>query len=140
FPNLCPSSQIIAAHAFRRADNYLRLAFVFDYQGRGPGGLFIASNLPECFAGLFVEGVKEGVTLLIPANDESVAVEYRRTAFAMGVEGMHSAKIFLPYHSAFQIKAIEAPRTEEGVEPFTVRDGRIRSQAAGFVTGLVWPL
>ena len=140
FPKLCPSSQIIAPHAFGGADNHLGLALVFDYEGSGPGGLFIASNFPERFAGVFVKGVNEGVTLLIPANDERVAVEHGRTAFAMGVERIHSAKIFLPYQLAFQIQAIEATGTEEGVEPFTIRQRRIRSEAAGLVTALVRPL
>src|SRR5258708_9520285 len=53
---------------------------------------------------------------------------------------MHPAKVFLPFHFAIEIEAIEAARTEESVKLFTVGDGRIGSKAAGYVTTLVRPL
>src|SRR4051812_17584186 len=71
FPKLRPARQVIAAHTFSGANNHLGLAFVNDYERRGPGGLFIASGLPENFAGGLVESVQERVTLLIPTNEES---------------------------------------------------------------------
>src|SRR6266550_9574527 len=77
---------------------------------------------------------------MIPANDEGVAVQHGRTAFAVGVEGVHAAKVFLPFHAAVQVEAIEAARTEKGVEVFTVGDRRIGGEAAGYVTAFVRPL
>ena len=113
---------------------------MFDDERRGPGGLFVASDFPALLAGAFVEGVKERVAFMIPANDERVAMEHGRTAFAVRVERLHPAEVLLPFQLALEIEAIKAARTEEGVKPLAVGDGRIGSEAAGLVTALVRPL
>ena len=64
-------------------------------------------------------------------------MKHGRTALTVGVEGMHPAKVFLPFHFAPEIEAIEAARTEECVKAFAVGDGRVGSQAAGGVSTFV---
>src|SRR5215472_9194277 len=76
---------------------------------------------------------------MIPANDERVAVEHGRTAFAVSVQGMHPAEVLLPLDIPIELEAIEAARTEKPVEPFAVSHGRARSQASGLVSALVRP-
>ena len=116
FPEQSAGREVIAAHALGRADHDLRLAFVLDDERRGPGSLFVARDFPALFAGAFVEGVEEGVAFMIPADDQRVAVKHGRTAFAVGMEGLHPAEVLLPFQLAVQVEAIEAARTEEGVD------------------------
>ena len=123
FPKLRAGGRIIAAHALGRADDDLRLAFVLDHERRGPGGLFIARNFPELLSGAFVKGVEVRVSFVIPANNEPVAVEHGRTAFAVGVERVHPAKVLRPFQIARQIEAIETARTEEDVNVLAVGHG-----------------
>src|SRR5207244_1794209 len=94
FPKLSTGGQVIAADTFRCADNHLRLAFVLDNERSGPGSLFIASNLPECFTGALIERVNERVRFLIPGNDERIAVKHGGTSLTVRMKGMHPAKIF----------------------------------------------
>ena len=89
---------------------------MFDHERRGPSGFLIASNFPQLLARVLVEGVEKRVSFMIPANDQCVLVKHGRTAFAMGMEGVHPAEIFLPDQIAFQIEAMEPARTEENVE------------------------
>lgn len=125
FPDLRAGFEIVAANALGGADDDLWFAIDFHDEGSGPGGDFVAFRFPELFAGGFIEGVDEGVAFVIPVDDEFVAVEDGGTAFAVGVEGLHFAEILLPEDGAFEIQAVEAARTEEGVEVLAIGDGGI---------------
>ena len=60
---------------------------------------------------------------MIPAHDKGILVKHRRTAFAVGMERVHAAKVFLPFQFAFEIETIEPAGTEKHIEMFTVSDG-----------------
>src|SRR4029079_9634881 len=76
FPEESARREVVTAHALRRANHHLHFALVLDHEWRGPGGLCVAGDLPALLAGSFVEGIKEGITFMIPADNERVAVNH----------------------------------------------------------------
>ena len=57
---------------------------------------------------------------MVPADDEGVAVEDGRAAFAVGVVGPHAAEFLLPEDFAFEVEAVKAAGAKEGVEALAV--------------------
>src|SRR4029077_3517042 len=72
--------EIVAAHTVGSVDDHLRAAVVFDRQRRSPGSWFVASYFPARLAGACVENGEKGADLLVPVDDECVAVKRGRSA------------------------------------------------------------
>src|ERR1043166_2567063 len=74
---------------------------------------------------------------MVPAKNQEVLIKHGRTAFAMGMQCLHPAKILLPFEIAFQVEAIEAAGAVAGVDVLAIGHRRVGSQAAGLVTTLM---
>jgi len=76
----------------------------------------IAGRLPHGFAGEHVEGGDERIAFLVAGDNDFVATEGGRGAFAEAHEHFHFAEVLAPELLAVHVVAIEAAGAEEGPE------------------------
>ena len=81
-------------------------------------------------AGLRVERDDERRSLVIPLDDDPVAVQDRRLPFAELLAHLLVAEIFLPEQLAVHVVGVEPERVEEGVDALAVGDRRRRGVGA----------
>src|SRR5262249_22302389 len=66
-----------------------------------------------------------------------IAVQDRRTAFAVAVLAVHLAEVFFPNELAVEVETIQAIRAERRKDVFAVADRRRRREASSYVAGFV---
>src|SRR6185369_5488906 len=81
-PDLPSGRQVVATGTIRAADNDLSFAAMFNNERRGPAGRLVARGAPEFVASSLVEGDDEVFLFVVPGNDDGVAIERGRCAFA----------------------------------------------------------
>ena len=111
----------------------VRLPTIGD-ERRGPVGLLVARDAPDLLAGLLVEHDHERVAFVIEHEDELVAGEHGRHAFAEGHPHAHlHAEVLLPDQRALEVVAVHPARSEERVDVLAVGDRRVRGETAVLV-------
>ena len=123
FPDDGTVGDVVAAGAVGGGDDGLELAADGDDEGRAPGGALVAGLAPFLGAGGFVEADDEGAGFVVPGDDEHVAGEGGRGAFAERAAGGHVAEVLFPDEGAVEGVAVEAAGAEGGPEMATVGDG-----------------
>src|SRR5262249_15605944 len=114
--------EIVAAHLVHSRRNYLRATVLLDYERCGPRVDLLPIDAPDLVAALRVERDDERLTLMIPDDDEAVAVEHGRTALAELIAHLLVAEIFLPQELPVHVEDEHPLRLEPGVDALAVGD------------------
>ena len=132
-----PRLEVVGAQAFRAADDDLCALAVRDDDRRGPRGDLVAFDFPAFLARALVESDEEGLPLVVPVDDQRVAVQGGRAALAVRVLDPHVAQVGLPHQEALQVEGVESARAEEREHVLAVRHGRARGEAGREVRAFV---
>jgi hypothetical protein len=100
---------------------------MFHHERRGPRIHLVAGPAPQLGPGPRIQRHDEGFALMIPENDEAIAVQHGRAA-RLSDHGKHvlAAEALLPEERAAHVVRVQAARVEEGEDVAAVGDGRAR--------------
>src|SRR5262245_4323230 len=134
-PEFLAGVRIVGDQEFVAADDQLRALRGFDDDRRSPAYLNRTFDAPDFFARLFIQRGHErdrAVELLVAKHDQQVLVQHRRSPHAHTHRADVAERLF-PDQFAVEVVAIDAFRTEVGIDVFTVGDGR----GSGVIAALV---
>ena len=103
---------------------------VNDDERRRPGIDFIAGSAPAFLSGALVEGDDERLALVIPDDDDGVAVESGGAALAKLVAHRLVAEVLLPDRRSLHVEGVDAARLERRNHDRAVGDDRRRRPRA----------
>ena len=118
--------EVVAAHLLHAAGDDLRAAAVLDDERSRPRIDLVACRAPAFLACALVEPDDERPALVIPDDNEHVAVERRRAAFAELHPHRLVAEILLPDRRALHVEGVDAARLEGRDDVRAVGDDRRR--------------
>ena len=125
-PALLAGGEVVAHDAVRSRDHHLRRALARDHERGRPGGGLVTVLAPALLAGRRVERDDEVGALVVPGDDERLAVDRGRGSFAEAIARLHLPELLLPEELALEVERVEPPRAEVGVEPLAVGEQRRR--------------
>ena len=120
-PNRLTGLEVVAVDLVHGRRDRLRAPAVLDDQGCGPGIDLVPVRPPALLAGAGVERRDERLSAdVIPGHHQRVAVQRRRRPLAERVAHETVAEIDLPQQLPVEVVGVQAPRSEERVEPLPV--------------------
>ena len=133
-PDHLAGFEIVAPQAVHAVGHDLCAAVVLDDERRRPRVDLLALHPPDLRAGALVERDDERGALVIPDDDQVVAVECGRGTFAELVAHLLVAEVFLPDERPVHVVGVEAERLEEGEDMLAV--GRRGARRPRTVVGM----
>ena len=111
--------------------------FVDRDQRRAPPGRLVAWCLPHGFPRPRVDGEEHRRPLVIPGDEDEIAVDCWGAPLAEAVADLHVAEVAVPHRRAVEGVAEEPARPEVGVDPLAIGAGGGGGEAVGLMGAFV---